>query len=114
MHNRYIRLCFTVVIFTCILAAVFLDRRLPSISKSSLLPLIDLHEFQMTESFGKCDGFTEKVWRGFWREKAGLAKRDYMERQTLDENIRVAMNWPAKLYRNDSRLYDISSNQIVN
>ena len=50
-----------------------------------------------------CRAFSKEVTVGSWKERPGLTKRDYVNRKEMDEMIRVRMNWPAKLYRNDSR-----------
>lgn len=58
----------------------------------------------MPRDTNKCTDFTGEVWKGQWRELPGLTRRDYEERYRMDEEIRVRMKWPAKLFRNDSRL----------
>ena len=71
------------------------------------------------KKFGKCENFTEEIWRGYWKERKGLRKTDFLERQKMDTDIRLAMKWPARLYRNDSRLlftyiiYDIAYNICI-
>ncbi len=50
-----------------------------------------------------CKDFVREVSNGTWREKKGLTEKDVLERQEMDRKIRVANNWPAVLFRNDSR-----------
>ena len=87
-----------------VLAVVYVNRLLPSTTAGFAMSLVDSLQKDIPKSFGTCENFTEEVWRGFWRERKGLSKRDYLDRQNMDEKIRLVMKWPVKLYRNDSRL----------
>ena len=96
------------MICICALALLYGNRQLPPTATSIVVSLINSRQNQLPWNFGTCENFTEEVWRGFWRERKGLSKRDYLDRQEMDEKIRMVMKWPAKLYRNDSRLYEIN------
>ena len=61
-------------------------------------------EERRTCKVSRCENFEKEVSQGYWKVKAGVTQKDYIERRKMDELIRVEMKWPAKLHRNDSRL----------
>ena len=67
------------------------------------LSLADKRPDPRWQKFCTCKNFTEEVWKGFWKEKHGITRKDYLDRKKMDEKIRFQMDWPINLFRNDSR-----------